>query len=176
MLTIKRFSTLPKELLAALVDLYQEAYRDDPTYAYRERKRIKSYLKWLLRHARGGFWVAFEKEKPVGFLALEEMPQAPEIHEIVVLPEFKGQHLAEKLMAEALSYLQAKGYPRVALWVGEHNLRAQRFYEKFGFKKIGKDGIWIRMEKNLQEKDLTSSHKTAKASSTSEREMVSSGV
>jgi len=120
--------------------------------------------------------VAFEKEIPVGFLALEEKRPIPEIHEIAVLPAFKGRHLAEKLMHEALSHLKTKGYQRVALWVGEHNLRAQRFYAKCGFKKTGKDGIWIRMEKELQEKEFTSSHKTAKASSTSEREIVSSGV
>jgi len=176
MVTVKRLKVLSKELFADLVELYREGYRDDPTYAYQERKRIKSYLKWLLRHAGEGFWVAFEHEKPAAFLALEEKTPQPEIHEIVVLPQFRGQRLAERLMTEVLSYLKAKGYSRVALWVGEHNLRAQRFYAKFGFQKTGKNGIWIRMEKDLHEKDLTSSHNTVKASSTSEREMVSSGV
>ena len=33
------------------------------------------------------------------------------------------------------------------LWVGEHNERAKRFYEKLGFSYMGKVGKWIRMIK-----------------------------
>ncbi len=176
MIRLRFISHFTPELLAELVDLYQRAYEDEPLYAYRERKRIKSYLKWLLKHARGGFLVAFEGEKAVGFLALEETEPVPEIHELVVEPSYRGRNLAEKLMRRALEYLQARGHRRVALWVGEHNRRAQKFYQKLGFEPTGKAGIWIRMERDLQEREMASSQRTRKASSTSSTEMVSSGV
>lgn len=175
-MVIKRLSKLSKNLLSAFVELYRRAYEEAPTYAYQNRKRIKSYLQWLIHRDLGEFLVAFKDQKPVGFLVFEEIVPVPEIHEIAVLPEFKGQHVGEKLMAEALNYLAEKGYSKVALWVGENNLRAQRFYERLGFVKTERVGIWIRMEKDLQRKDLTSSQRTSKADSTSEREIVSSGV
>ncbi len=175
MWSLKKFERLSKPLLTSLVELYYRAYQDDPTYAYKSRDRIKNYLHWLTHRTKGGILVAFEGQKPVGFLAYEEMLPCPEIHELAVLPEYKGRHVAEKLMQEVLKYLQGQGYSKVALWVGENNQRAQRFYQKLGFVPTQKLGIWIRMEKGLQE-DRANSRSTKKAASTSERETVSSGV
>ena len=86
-----------------LQSLYLEAYGDDYIYAYREPKRVKRYLRWLFKHARGGFWVAYDRGKPVAFLALQpdcrfQGEEVPEIHELVVSPAYQGRSLAEKLM------------------------------------------------------------------------------
>lgn len=175
MIRISRVPSLDAELLAQLTEIYARAYRDEPLYAEQGLKRIRRYLKWLFRHARGAFWVARAGRDPVGFLALEEMEPVPEIHEIAVDPEWQGKNVARKLMQEALNYLKEKGYARVGLWVGEHNLRAQRFYQRLGFVPGERVGIWLRMEKDLQP-DRASSSNTRKAVSTSEREILSSGV
>ncbi|QJA05665.1 GNAT family N-acetyltransferase [Thermosulfurimonas marina] len=173
---LKKIDRPHPELLEKLVELYERAYQEDLRYAEIGRRRIKRYLKWLFKHARGAFWVAFEGEEPVGFVALEEMGPVPEIHEIVVSPEWRGRSLAEKLMQEALDYLSRRGFSRVALWVGEHNQRARHFYEKMGFQITEKAGVWLRMEKELQERERASSLRTRQAVSASESERVSSGV
>ena len=172
----QRISRPEPELLKKLVELYERAYGEDLRYAESGRKRIKRYLKWLFRHARGAFWVAFEGDEPVGFVALEELEPVPEIHEIVVDPNWRGKSLSRKLMEKALNYLSRRGFSRVALWVGEYNQRARHFYEKLGFRITDQAGVWLRMEKELQESESASSLRTSRAVSASESERVSSGV
>ncbi len=180
---IKAIDSL-KDLAQELQRIYLEAYQDDYLYAYREPGRVKRYLKWLLKHAQGGFFVAFVEGKPVGFLALQPDCRfhgeiIPEIHELVVDPKYQGLGVGKRLMEKAFDYLREKGFSRVALWVGEKNENAKRFYEKLGFRVTARQGSWLRMEKDLYdspEKRSRSLSSTKKASTTSERSIVSSGV
>ncbi len=180
---IKQLFSL-EDLAADLERLYLEAYRDDYLYAYRDPKRVRRYLRWLIKHAQGGFWVALAAEKPVGFLALQpncrfQGEVVPEIHELVVSPEYQGQSVARKLMETAFQFLEDRGFVRVALWVGEHNERAKNFYQHLGFVETSRQGAWIRMERSLnpQAANMSSNlSKTRKASTTSGSRMFSSGV
>ncbi len=182
---IKSISSL-KDLEKELQALYLEAYGQDYLYAYRDPKRVRRYLRWLLKHAQGGFWVAFDQGRPVAFLALQpdcrfQGETVPEIHELVVAPGYQKRGLGQRLMEEAFRFLEALGHKKVALWVGEHNDRAKKFYERLGFKETFHQGAWIRMERPLEPSQASESKSsnlssTRKASSTSESSMVSSGV
>ncbi|WP_456371466.1 GNAT family N-acetyltransferase [Thermodesulfatator atlanticus] len=182
-ITIKQLKDI-KPLASELKRIYLEAYQDDYLYAYREPQRVKRYLKWLIKHADGGFWVAFVNDKPVGFIAIQPDCRfhgeiVPEIHELVVDPAYQGRGIGKLLIQKALDFLSEKGFDRVALWVGERNEDAKRFYEKLGFRVTDRQGAWLRMEKELQtssEKRSSSLSRTAKASTTSESSMISSGV
>ncbi|OAG28388.1 GNAT family N-acetyltransferase [Thermodesulfatator autotrophicus] len=174
-----------KPLAEDLKRIYLEAYREDYIYAYRDPSRVKRYLKWLMKHADGGFWVAFVNGKPAGFIVVQPDCRfhgkvVPEIHELVVDPVYQGQGLGKLLMQKALEFLKKRGFKRVALWVGEKNEDARRFYEKLGFKVTDRQGAWLRMEKELEDKayDQISSKEssTKKASTTSTNSMISSGV
>ncbi len=173
---VSEFRKLPRELFLKLVKVYEEGYKADPTYAYKDRKRVKGYLKWLLRRPNARFFVAFEGETPIGFVAVEANPPFGEVHEIVLLPAARGKGLGSALLKKALEYLRKEGCSEVGLWVGEKNERALRFYEKFGFRKTGKVGVWIRMEGRFQQNSFTNSRSTSKASSASDTETLSSGV
>ena len=179
--SIRKLNSLGKELQR----IYLEAYREDYLYAYRDPARVKRYLKWLLKHADGGFFVAFDGERPVGFIVVQadcrfQGEQIPEIHELVVDPAYQGRGIGRLLMKTALDHLRKKGFQRVALWVGEKNEDARRFYESLGFKITARQGSWLRMEKELQEvseaKMSSKASKTEKASTTSESSITSSGV
>ena len=61
-----------------------------------------------------------------------------EIWRIYLLPEYWNQNIGMELMEWSLKDLEAKGYKKVSLWVIEENVRARRFYEKFGFEHDGK--------------------------------------
>ncbi len=168
-----------------LKQIYLKAYQNDYLYAYRDPKRVKRYLKWLLKHSDGGFFVAFVRGRPVGFIVVQtdcrfQGEEIPEIHEFGVDPAYQGQGIGHLLMETALNYLKKKGYPKVALWVGEKNETARRFYENLGFYFTGRQGAWLRMEKKLQgsvsEKISSKASKTKKAFITSESSIVSSGV
>ncbi len=179
---IKQLSSL-EGLLEELKKLYLEAYGEDYLYAYRDPKRVKRYLRWLLKHSQGGFWVAFCDDVPIGFLALQpdcrfQRETVPEIHELVVSPLFQGKNIAYQLMQKAFSFLKKKGYTKVALWVGEKNERAKQFYRHMGFKETARQGAWIRMETHLDLQDKSSKRvsNTQKASTTSLTEIHSPGV
>ena len=63
--------------------------------------------------------------------------RALELKRIYVLKEFHGKGIAQKLMDHYLSFAAEKKYEAVWLGVWEHNIRAQKFYEKFGFVNSG---------------------------------------
>lgn len=64
-------------------------------------------------------------------------PQAIELSRIYVRQEFWAQKLGAALMQRALDEAQQKGYQTIFLGVWEHNYRAQAFYHKWGFQKVG---------------------------------------
>jgi len=143
----------------SFVKIYQKAYRGLEEYAYKTRKEIRRYFKWLRRRDPEGIFVATVSE-PVGFVACdtnwlssfegkEEGEKVGEIHELFVSPEWQKKGIATVLLFKALEYAREKGQEMAELWVGEKNYRARRFYKENGFKEEGKWGHWIRMVKKL---------------------------
>lgn len=63
--------------------------------------------------------------------------KALELKRIYVLKAFHGKGIAQKLMDFILNFAKEKKYEIVWLGVWEHNIRAQRFYEKYGFVNSG---------------------------------------
>ncbi len=141
-------------LLKDLIQLYLQAYEEMPQYAFRDPKRIKGYLRWLLKHSAGGFWVALVNGRPVGLIAVQpdcrfQGEEIPEIHEFLVAPPYRHTGVADLLLKEALNFLRRGGHRRVALWVGEENERAREFYRRHGFQETARQGVWRRMEADL---------------------------
>lgn len=63
--------------------------------------------------------------------------KALELKRIYVLAAFHGKGIAQKMMDHFLNFAAEKKYEVVWLGVWEHNLKAQRFYEKYGFINSG---------------------------------------
>jgi diamine N-acetyltransferase len=63
--------------------------------------------------------------------------KALELKRIYVLSEYKGKGIAQKLMDVILDHARENKYEVVWLGVWEHNMRAQKFYEKYGFVNSG---------------------------------------
>jgi diamine N-acetyltransferase len=83
---------------------------------------------------------------PVAYLQFKEtydnFPEikkwkALELKRIYVLNQFQGKGIAQKLMEFFLNFATEKEYEAVWLGVWEHNTRAQKFYEKYGFADSG---------------------------------------
>lgn len=107
---------------------------------------------------RDNLLVAKEGERVIGFVGYggrgEAEPDTGEVFALYVLPEYWGTGVAQKLMEAALSELSA--YPKIALWMVKGNARANRFYEKCGFRptgrekhvsSIGADGIELMLKR-----------------------------
>ncbi len=84
--------------------------------------------------------------KPVGYIRFMEdyssLPlmkqwKAIELKRIYVLKEFHGMGIAQKLLDFMISYAVKENYEVIWLGVWEYNLRAQKFYAKYGFVHSG---------------------------------------
>jgi GNAT superfamily N-acetyltransferase len=58
---------------------------------------------------------------------------AAELYLIYVLPEYWSKDVGRPLMERVLHDVRAGRYSRLSLWVLAANLRARRFYERYGF-------------------------------------------
>lgn len=83
---------------------------------------------------------------PVAYLQFKEDYQhfplmkkwkALELKRIYVIGSFQGKGIAQSLMNFFLKHAAENKYEAVWLGVWEHNLKAQKFYEKYGFKNSG---------------------------------------
>jgi len=65
-------------------------------------------------------------------------PDHGELYQLYVRSEAQGQRLGEKLMQVALDHL-AETRPGLPVWLGvwSGNHKAQRFYDRHGFAKVG---------------------------------------
>lgn len=65
------------------------------------------------------------------------------IKDLYVNPEWQGKGFGKKLLMHVLRTKRGEGYMNAALDCAEDNVRARKFYEKFGFEereKTGSDG------------------------------------
>ena len=91
------------------------------------------------------FLIAEVEENMVGYAKLQENSiedcvsdeNAVELSRLYVLKDFHGRGVAGKLMDECFDIARRKNYQTMWLGVWEHNFRAQKFYEKLGFVKVG---------------------------------------
>ncbi len=149
-----RIRNVRREDIDAFVKVYEEAYRGLEEYAYTRRRDIRNYFKWLYSRDKDGFMIAEDGDKAVGFVACDtnwisifERKKVGEIHEIFVLPEYRGRGIGTELMRLAIEYARKRGRNVAELWVGRKNYRARKFYERLGFREAGEWGKWIRMVK-----------------------------
>lgn len=60
-----------------------------------------------------------------------------ELYRIYVIGECQGQGLAQQLMHEVIELVHQNSSDRLWLGVWEHNPKAIRFYQKYGFQVVG---------------------------------------
>lgn len=95
---------------------------------------------WVVEHESGrqvGFIAVGRCKLPVKDLE----PEAGEVQQLYVLAEFHNLRLGTRLMEVGLEWLSSQG--RVPLYIGvwSENYGAQRFYERYGFSKVGEYGF-----------------------------------
>lgn len=85
----------------------------------------------------GGEVAGFAKLGPVDFPG-EWGADTIELHQLYVLGPWQGEGVAAALMDWVLAAARGRGFARIVLSVYVDNVRAQRFYARYGFGEIGK--------------------------------------
>ncbi len=145
-----------KDDIDRFIEVYRKAYRGLEEYAYTRRKDIRNYFRWLYSRDSEGFMAAEVGDVIVGFVACDtnwvsafDEKDVGEIHELFVLPEYRGRGYGSRLLLKAMDYAKERGKDYVELWVGRTNYNARRFYQKFGFRESGSWGKWVRMVREI---------------------------
>ncbi len=82
--------------------------------------------------------IGFAKLGPIGLPPPAVAHGAIELHQLYVLREWHGRGVAAALMEWVLATARARGKSIISLGVYVDNLRAQRFYARYGFTEIGR--------------------------------------
>ena len=92
------------------------------------------------------FFIAETDDEMIGYAKLKEHSTEEcvtgenpiELQRLYVSKDFHGQGIAHELMNECFEFARGKNFQTMWLGVWEYNFRAQKFYEKLGFKRVGK--------------------------------------
>ena len=154
---IERLMDLDQETLERLIGIYMRGYEGMREYGGEGVSYAKRYLRWCWNKAKDGFFVAKVGDEIAGFIVCDsdwyskyEERVVGAVHEFVVDKRFQGHGIGRKLMERCLEYLKDKDV--IELWVGEKNEGAMRFYEGYGFRRVGQSGIWVRMVRKRGER------------------------
>lgn len=89
--------------------------------------------------------VAWQGIEPIGYAKLTPL-RAPapsprtgalELQQLYLLRDWHGSGVAARLMQWALDTAAGSGAPEIYLTVFDHNVRAKRFYRRYGFAEVG---------------------------------------
>ena len=91
------------------------------------------------------FLIAEENGAPVGYAKLKGQSKGDgvagtnpmELQRIYAIQEYIGKGVGLALMKESISEAKERGFNCLWLGVWEKNVRAIKFYEKWGFQKVG---------------------------------------
>ena len=99
--------------------------------------------KWQERfHSNSMIFVAIDGDAPVGLIGIYLPPESkekkPDVWGMYVNSKYRGSGVGQMLMKTALDEVQKEwGMNHFRLMVNEDQVAAIKFYEKWGFKKVG---------------------------------------
>lgn len=82
---------------------------------------------------RSRVWICEDKDKMVGFLLLLDRGEAAQLRYFILLPEYRGIGLGNKLMKLYIEFLRSCDYKSSYLWTTHELPSAAHLYKKFGF-------------------------------------------
>ena len=117
-------------------DLDQVQAIDQISFSLPWPKRAFRYE--LLENPKSMLWVAEMNHKVVGAIVVWIILVEAHIATLAVLPEFRRQGYAQKLVLKALTSAKENGAQHTTLEVRASNIVAQNLYRGFGFEIVGR--------------------------------------
>ena len=151
-LNIRRGTAEDAEMLAPLaVKVFNDTFannllnKPDDMRAYiTEFLTVEAFGKDLANE-NSIFFIAETENKIIGYAKLIEYSTEDcvsgenpiELNKLYIMHEFHGKGIARVLMEKCFAEAESKNYQTMWLGVWEFNFRAQKFYEKLGFRQVG---------------------------------------
>jgi ribosomal protein S18 acetylase RimI-like enzyme len=100
---------------------------------------------WVAEDANGAL-VGYAQVGPPDMPHPDLRPDQGELKRLYVLTSHQNLGLGGRLIEPAIAWLEAEGRTPIWISVWAHNIGGQRFYERYGFRKVGeyefKVGKW----------------------------------
>ncbi len=109
-----------------------------------ERELARSAEDWRRWLVNGATFILERADGAMGIAAgipHDTDPSAAFLVSVWVHPALRGTGSADELVGAVLSWARAKGLAEVWLYVGKHNNRARRLYERWGFRATGREPV-----------------------------------
>ncbi|MFN8047249.1 MAG: GNAT family N-acetyltransferase [Ancrocorticia sp.] len=136
---------LRKASIETFVETFGDQNTDEDINEYVRNSLSRAELRRQMREQESAFFFAVIDDDVAGYLKLnvgaaqtEQVGEdALEVERIYALRRFKRQGLGTLMMERAMNEAANRGLNTVWLGVWEHNVAAQRFYERLGFSVFG---------------------------------------
>ena len=86
-------------------------------------------------------FIAFSGDSPIGIVALyrdKDRIDTGEVLQVWVSPEHRGKGVAAYLMDAVFCWARENGFRRVLATITQGNIKALKFYQKYGFRLVRK--------------------------------------
>ncbi len=138
--------------LATLDDLSFLVQLEKSSFAENDRFRAAN-LKRSLSSKKQSTYIIYKNDTPAGAAIVWHYLKVWRLYSIAILPAFQNMHLGGSLLFHIIQEAQKSALQRLTLEVHETNLKARKFYEKFGFTDVrvlanyyGENDDGIKME------------------------------
>jgi ribosomal protein S18 acetylase RimI-like enzyme len=123
--------------LGYVIYLHGKLYREEYNYGIEFESYVAEGMLEFYRSydpERSRVWICEDKDKIVGFLLLLDRATAAQLRYFILLPEYRGIGLGNKLMSLYVEFLKANNYRSSFLWTTHELYPAAHLYTKFGFE------------------------------------------
>jgi diamine N-acetyltransferase len=138
-------------------DAFEHINNKDDFEAYTSVAFTREKLLSEIENPHSEFYFALIDDKKVGYIKLNyssaqtefQDEKGVEVERIYVLADQQGKQIGDQLLKFAINNAMQEKLHYIWLGVWEHNLAAQRFYGRNGFKPFSTHGFWIGNDKQI---------------------------
>lgn len=149
-IAIKQANATDAKLISVLgtVSFYEAYFEQDDAHDlanYTHESFELDKIRAEIESKNAAFFIIYVDKKAVGYAKLREDSKIDciknensiELQRIYIIERVYGKGIGEILLKYCLETAKVLGFETLWLGVWERNKRAQRFYEKHGFKRVG---------------------------------------
>lgn len=89
-------------------------------------------IEQVYTNGRGGFWLAYSDEEPVGYVGLQDIGKVAELRRMYVAQSHRRQGIGRKLCEALIAHSGRNGFEAIELWTAAQGA-GRRLYESLGF-------------------------------------------
>lgn len=130
---------------ATFAGTFQHLYSAENLETFLSEFHSPEYYQRILNNPDQKIWVIEDRGRLLGYTLIgpnslpcdPPLPRALELSRLYLREDCRGSGLGAELMERIIEYADAHTHPQIVLSVYAENFGGQRFYERYGFEKIG---------------------------------------